>query len=78
MYWLSYRLKGKTAVVIRPEQTEIAARLLALVCDGSLRARDFKEALPLDAATARRIPKNMIGRRLTQAEARRLLRQIAA
>jgi hypothetical protein len=78
VYWLSFRVKGKTAVVIRPEQTEIAAKLIALVSDGSLRAQDFKEALHLDAATARRIPKDMIGRKLTQSEARRLLRQIAA
>jgi hypothetical protein len=78
MFWLSYRVKGETAVVIRPEQTAIAAKLVALVSDETLRERDFKEALELDAATAQRIPKNMIGRRLTQAEARRLLRQIEA
>lgn len=76
MYWLSYRLKGETAVVIRPEQTAIAARLASLVVDPALQARGFKEALELDAKTQKRIPKNMIGRRLSEAQARALLRRL--
>lgn len=77
MYWLSYRLKDKTAVVIRPEQTAIAARLASLVADPVLQDRQFKEAVALDARARKRIPKSMIGRRLTAAEARALLRKLA-
>lgn len=78
MYWLTYRVKGKTAVVIRPEETAIAARLASLVSDATLEARQFQEAHALDARTKKRIPKTMIGRRLTERQARELLRKIGA
>jgi hypothetical protein len=69
LYWLCYRHNNQISVVIEPGASLIHARLRASL-DG-LDEGDFTEAHELDRRW--QIPKAMIGRRLSQAEAKRLL-----
>jgi hypothetical protein len=69
LYWLIYRHNNSISIVIEPAPSLIHARLRAAL-DG-LDQGTFTEGHELDRKW--RVPKEMIGRRLTQAEAKRLL-----
>jgi hypothetical protein len=69
--WLVYQVAEKIEVVILPASALVYARL-----DAAKRELDggtFVEGHQLDAKLAKRVPKSMIGRRLTQKEAAALL-----
>jgi hypothetical protein len=71
LYWLCYRHDHQTSVVIEPGASLVRARMRASL-DGWGEGT-FTEGHELDAKTERQIPKAMIGHRLSQAEAKRLL-----
>ena len=69
LFWLCYRHNNQISVVIEPGASAIHARMRAAL-DG-LDEGEFTEGHELDRKW--RVPKAMIGRRLSQAEAKRLL-----
>ena len=69
LYWLCYRHNNQVSVVIEPGASLIHARMKAAL-DG-LDQGDFTEGHELDRKW--RVAKEMIGRRLSQVEAKRLL-----
>jgi hypothetical protein len=69
--WLCYQHNNQISVVIEPGASLIHARLRA-----SLHGLDegtFTEGHELDGKTEKQVPKAMIGRRLSQQEAKKLL-----
>jgi hypothetical protein len=71
LYWLCYRHNNQISVVIEPAQSLVHARMRASVA--GLDQGTFTEGHELDGKTERQVPKAMIGRRLSQQEAKRLL-----
>jgi hypothetical protein len=71
LYWLCYRHSNQISVVIEPGASLIHARLRASL--SGLDEGEFTEGHELDRKTERQVPKAMIERRLSQAEAKRLL-----
>jgi hypothetical protein len=71
LYWLCYRHNNQISVVIEPGASLIHARMRASL-DG-LDEGTFTEGHELDGKTEKQVPKTMIGRRLSQTEAKRLL-----
>ena len=71
LYWLCYRHNNQIAVVIEPAASLVHARMLAAL--GGLGRGTFTEGHELDLKTEKRVPNAMIGRRLSQEEAKRLL-----
>ena len=71
LYWLCYRHNNQISVVIVPGASVIHARMRAALAD--LGEGTFTEGHELDRKTEKRVPKAMIGRRLSQDEAKRLL-----
>jgi hypothetical protein len=71
LYWLVYRHNNQISVVIEPGTSLIHARLRASI-DG-LDQGEFTEGHELDRKTTKQVPKAMIGCRLSQEEAKRLL-----
>jgi hypothetical protein len=69
LYWLCYRHDNQISVVIEPAPSFIHARMRASL--SGLGEGAFTEGHELDRKW--RVPKAMIGRRLTQTEAKRLL-----
>jgi hypothetical protein len=69
LYWLVYRHNNQISVVIEPGASLIHARMRASLAD--LDQGDFTEGHELDRKW--RVPKEMVGRRLSQEEAKRLL-----
>jgi hypothetical protein len=69
LYWLVYRHNNSISVVIEPAHSLIHARLRASL-DG-LDEGEFTEGHELPGKW--KVTKEMIGRRLSQAEAKRLL-----
>jgi hypothetical protein len=69
LYWLVYRHNNQISVVIEPAHSLIYARLRATI-DG-LDQGEFTEGHELDRKW--KVAKEMIGRRLSQEEAKRLL-----
>jgi hypothetical protein len=69
LYWLVYRHNNQVCIVIEPGASPIHARLRAGL-DG-LDQGEFTEGHELDRKW--QVPKAMIGRRLSQTEAKRLL-----
>ena len=72
LYWLCYRHNNQISVVIEPGASPIHARMRASL-DG-LDEGEFTEGHELDRKW--QVPKAMIGRRLSQQEAKRLLGKI--
>ena len=71
--WLVFDLDGDIAVVILPASALVYARLDAAKM--GLDEGTFVEGHQLDDKLSRRVPKNMIGRRLSQDEATKLLKK---
>jgi hypothetical protein len=69
LYWLVYSHNNQVSIVIEPASSLIHARMRAAL-DG-LDEGEFTEGHELDRKW--RIPKEMIGRRLSQDQAKRLL-----
>jgi hypothetical protein len=69
LYWLCYRHNNQISVVIEPGASPIHARMRAALA--GLDEGEFAEGHKLDRKW--RVPKEMIGRRLSQEEAKRLL-----
>jgi hypothetical protein len=69
LYWLCYRHNNQVSVVIEPAPSLIHARMRAALA--GLDEGTFTEGHELDRKW--RVPKEMIGRRLSQADAKRLL-----
>ena len=69
LYWLVYRHNNQISIVIEPGASLIHARMRSAL-DG-LDEGEFTEGHELDRKW--RVPKAMIGRRLSQEEAKRLL-----
>ena len=72
LYWLCYRHNNQTSIVIEPGASLIHARMRAVLSE--VDQGEFTEGHELDRKW--RVPKEMIGRRLTQAEAKRLLAKL--
>ena len=68
--WLVFEIEGKTLVVIQPAESVVLARMKAAIAGLGAVFRDGHE---LDAATAAKVPKDMIGRPLSRSEAAKLL-----
>jgi hypothetical protein len=71
LYWLCYRHNNQISVVIEPAPSLVHARMRAALAQ--LDEGDFTEGHELDPKTERQVPKGMIGRRLSQGEAKKLL-----
>jgi hypothetical protein len=71
LYWLCYQHNDQISVVIEPGASLIHARMQASL-DG-LDEGTFTEGHELDRKTEKQVPKAMIGCRLSQEEAKRLL-----
>jgi hypothetical protein len=69
VYWLCYHHNNQISVVIEPGASLIHARMRA--APANLAEGEFTEGHELDRKW--RVPKEMIGRRLSQEEAKRLL-----
>ena len=69
LYWLCYRHNNQISVVIEPAPSLIHARMRAALAE--LDEGDFTEGHELDRKW--KVAKQMIGRRLSQEEAKRLL-----
>jgi hypothetical protein len=69
--WLCYRVDGRTEIVIQPGNGVVFVRLSAGIAgrdDG-----DFIEGHCLDEAMSARVAKNMVGKRLSAGQAKKLL-----
>lgn len=71
LHWLCYQHNNRISVVIEPGASLIHARMRASLA--GLDQGSFTEGHELDARTEKQVPKTMIGRRLSQEEAKRLL-----
>ena len=73
LFWIAKTHDGKQTYFIQEGSTALFASLRASIAghEGT-----FEEAIELDAKTARRVPRKMIGRVLTQREAEVLLRRM--
>jgi len=69
LYWLCYRLNNQISVVIELGASLIHTRMRASLA--RLDEGEFTEGHELDRKW--RVPKEMVGRRLSQEEAKRLL-----
>jgi hypothetical protein len=71
LYWVCYQHNNQISIVIEPGASPIHARMRAALA--GLDEGTFTEGHELDRKTAKQAPKAMIGRRLSQTEAKRLL-----
>jgi hypothetical protein len=71
LHWLVYRHNNQISIVIEPGASLIHARLRSAI-DG-LDEGTFTEGHELDRKSTKQVPKAVIGRRLSQVEAKRLL-----
>jgi hypothetical protein len=74
LYWLCYRHNDQIFVVIEPGASPIHARMRTALAN--LDQGTFTEGHELDRKTEKQVPKAMIGRRLSQEEAKRLLAKL--
>ena len=74
LFWIVHEIDREPGVMIRADSALIFARMRAtLDCFGGT----FVEAHALDAKTAKKIPKAMIGRALTAREAAAVLDRLS-
>ena len=74
MFWLCFKTPEGICVVLQPGSSLVHARMQASLA--GLQPGELKEAHQLDAKLTKRIPKDMIGKCLSQAQAARLLSSI--
>jgi hypothetical protein len=74
LYWLCYQHNDQISVVIEPAPSLVHARMRASL-DG-LNEGTFTEGHELDRKTEKQVPTAMIGCRLSQEEAKRLLAKL--
>jgi hypothetical protein len=72
LYWLCYRHNNSISVVIEPGASLIHAKMRAGLAE--LDQGEFTEGHELDRKW--RVPKEMVGRRVSQEEAERLLAKL--
>jgi hypothetical protein len=72
LYWLVYRHSNQISVVIEPGASLVHARMRSAL--DSLDEGEFTEGHELDRKW--KVAKEMIGRRLSQAEAKKLLAKL--
>ncbi len=70
LYWLCYRHDNQISVVIEPGASPIHARMRAALVGLD---EGLSQGHELDRKTAKQVPKSMIGGRLSQEEAKKLL-----
>lgn len=75
LFWIVHRVNGEPRVYIKEASAPIYARLAGAMA-GVLDPRDFVEMHALDDKTARKVPKRMQGRLLSQQEAKALLKSL--
>lgn len=73
LFWIVHEIDGKPSVFIQEAYSPIAARLRTSIAG---HAGKFKEFVELDDRTARRVPRNMIGRALSGKEVKALLKRM--
>ena len=73
LFWLVFKSGNDRSVIIQPAGTIIVARMRALLAgiEG-----EFQEGHELDAKTAKKVPKRMIGRVLSRKDATALLKKL--
>jgi hypothetical protein len=71
LYWLCYQHNNQISVVIEPGASPVHARMRAALA--GLDEGTFTEGYELNRKTSKQVPKAMIGRRLSQKEAKKLL-----
>ena len=74
LYWLCYRHNNQVKVVIELGASLVHARMRAALA--GLEEGTFTEGHELDGKSEKQVPKAMIGRRLSQEEAKRLLAKL--
>lgn len=75
LYWIVHEIKGEKRVYIADASAGIYARLHGAIA-GVLDPADFVEMHTLDQATARKVPKTMRGRLLSQDDTAALLERM--
>lgn len=75
LFWIVHRVNGEPRVYIKEASAPLYARLAGSM-DGILDPADFVEMHVLDEKTARKVPKKMQGRLLSQREAKSLLKKL--
>lgn len=73
LFWIAHRIGGAPSIFIAEANTKLYARLAAARAG---HAGEFAEAHELDVRTAKKIPKAMIGRALSQKEAAALVKKL--
>ncbi|HEX4409958.1 MAG TPA: hypothetical protein VH206_14395 [Xanthobacteraceae bacterium] len=73
MFWLVLKNGRDTVVTIQPADQLVMARMRASIAGIK---GEFVEAFRLDAKTARKIPKAMIGTAMSRAQAAKLLKKL--
>jgi hypothetical protein len=76
LYWLCYRHNNRISVVIEPAPSLIHARMRASL--NGLDEGTFTEGHELDGKTEKQVPKAMMGCRLSQPQAKRLLANLGS
>jgi hypothetical protein len=75
LFWIVHRVAGEPRVYITEASAEIYSRLAGAIA-GILNPADFMEMHALEDKTARKVPKKMKGRLLSQGEAKALLERM--
>jgi hypothetical protein len=73
LWWLVFSDAKAISVIIQPADHIIEARMRAMLADVPGK---FQEGHELDAKTAKKVPKGMIGRVLSRKDATALLRKL--
>lgn len=74
LWWIVNKTDGQMSVSVHEAESQIAARMRANLAGHT---GTFSEAYQLDTKTAKKMPKDLVGRVLSQKEALRLLKKIS-
>lgn len=72
LFWLCYQLDDRVDVIIQRANSLIQARMICAI--ESIDDGEFTEGHQLDPKMAKRVPKDLIGKRLSPEEATAVLR----
>jgi hypothetical protein len=75
LFWLVFQHETTVCVVIQPAHSLIAARLRVAVAHDLIES--FREGHELDPKTAKKVPKNYVGKPLSATQAKNLLAKLA-